>query len=107
MSSQELKRKAEAALQEATDLGLVLEKNPKIYSGFKHIRRQKSWRRLKRFEQPKFIAEIKNCGGDIYKWKKFEPTQGPLKATKIGIFDTAEEAAVAFAKYLVKMKLKD
>ena len=103
MSSLELKRKAEAALQEAADLGLVLEKNPKIYSGYKHIRRQS-----KRFKQPKFIAEILNHrGGDIYKWKKFEPTQGPLKATKIGMFDTAEEAAVAFAKYLVKMKLKD
>ena len=102
MSSLELKRKAEAALQEAADLGLVLEKNPKIHSGYKNIRRQS-----KRFKQPKFIAEILNRGGDVYKWQKSEGTQGPLKATKIGVFDTAEEAAVAFAKYLVKMKLKD
>ena len=102
MSSQELKRKAEAALQEAADLGLVLEKNPKIISGYKHVRRQS-----KRFKQPKFIAEILNRGGDVYKWKKFEATHGPLKATKVGVFDTAEEAAVALAKYLVKMKLKD
>ena len=102
MSSLELKRKAEAALQEAADLGLVLEKNPKIHSGYKNIRRQS-----KRFKQPKFIAEILNRGGDVYKWKKFEATQGPLQAIKIGMFDTAEEAAVAFAKYLVKMKLKD
>ena len=102
MSSQELKRKAKAALQEAADIGLFLEKNPKIHSGYKHIRRQS-----KRFKQPKFIAEILNRGGDVYKWQKFEVTQGPLKATKIGMFDTAEEAAVAFAKFLVKMKLKD
>ena len=99
LSSHELKQKADAALKEAADIGLVLEKNPKNLSGFKHIRRLNA-------KQAKFVAEILSHGADIYKWKQLEPTHGKLKTGKIGKYDTAEEAALALAKYLVKQKLR-
>ena len=84
VSQQVLKRKADAALKEADRLGLNLKPFPNK-SGFKHIR----------LHYDKYIANVNG--------RLCQKEHGQYQPTKLGRFETAEEAALVLNKQLAKV----
>lgn len=84
VSPQLQKRKSDAALKEADRLGLNLKPYPNK-AGFKHIRKHYN----------SYVAEVNG--------RLCQEAHGMYQPTKLGRFETAEEAALTLAKHLAKV----